>query len=63
MYQMRGVLQMNEKEMVAHIKALTKVIERQAEYAEQLNSFYSNLNSRVMNLLQRINRLEGYKDE
>ena len=54
---------MNEKEMVAHIKALTKVIERQAEYAEQLNSFYSNLNSRVMNLLQRINRLEGYKDE
>ena len=54
---------MNEKEMVSHIKALTKVIERQAEYAEQLHRNFTSLNRQVMNMFQRICRLEGYKDE
>jgi hypothetical protein len=54
---------MNEKDMVLHIKALTKVIERQAKYAEQLNQTFTSLNRRLANVIARISRLEGLKDE
>lgn len=47
--------------MVAHIKALTKVIERQAEYAEQMNRNFTSINRQIAALVSRINRLEGYE--
>lgn len=52
---------MNEKEMVAHIKALTKVIERQAEYAEQMNRNSTSISRQIAAIVSRIARLEGYK--
>jgi hypothetical protein len=52
---------MNEKEMTAHIKALTKVIERQAEYAEQMNRNYTSTSRQLAAIVSRLARLEGYK--
>lgn len=47
--------------MVAHIKALTKVIERQAEYAEQMNRNFTSISRQIAAIVSRIARLEGYK--
>jgi hypothetical protein len=52
---------MNEKEMVAHIKALTRVIERQAEYAEQVNRSALSISRQIANIMSRLTKLEGYK--
>lgn len=52
---------MNEKEMVAHIKSLTKVIERQAEYAEQMNRNFTSISRQISAIVGRVSRLEGYK--
>ena len=54
---------MNEKEMAAHIKALTKVIERQAEYAEQWNRNFITILRQTANIVSRLSRLEGLQDE
>lgn len=54
---------MNEKEMTQHIKALTKVIEKQAEYAEQLNRNFTSLNRQISYILTRLGKLEGHNDE
>ena len=52
---------MNGKEMAAHIKALTKVIERQAEYAEQMNRNHPITSRQITVILSRLARLEEYK--
>lgn len=52
---------MTEKDMVSHIKALTKVIERQAEYAEQMNRKFASFERSVSILAFRLAKLEGMK--
>ena len=52
---------MNDKEMTAHIKALTKVIERQAEYAEQLTRNFTAIYRQLSHLTARISRAENLK--
>ena len=50
---------MTEKQMADHIKALTKVIEKQAEYAEQFTKRFYNSERTISILGIRIARLEG----
>ena len=52
---------MNESDMVKHIKALTKVIEKQAEYAEQINRNFTSLHRILANIVSRLSRLEELK--
>lgn len=54
---------MNEKEMVAHIKALTKLIGRQTDYAEQLIRRFYNMERELSILQRRMARCEGLKDD
>lgn len=61
MHQMRRVLQMNEKEMVAHIKALTKVIEKQNSAIEQMNRRFASIDRQVSLLSFQVGRLQGLK--
>jgi predicted RNase H-like nuclease (RuvC/YqgF family) len=53
---------MNEKEMTLHIKALTKVIEKQTEYAEQLMRRCYNMEKELSILQRRLARCEGIID-
>ena len=59
----RRVLPMNEKDMALHIKALTKVIEKQTDYAEQLIRRFYNMEREISILHRRLARIEGIKDE
>ncbi|MFB1501489.1 hypothetical protein [Thiocapsa sp. N5-Cardenillas] len=54
---------MNEKDMVLHIKALTKVIEKQNDYTEQLIRRFYNMERELSILQRRMARCEGLKDE
>lgn len=54
---------MNEKEMVAHIKMLTKIIEKQNEYAERLTRSFYNMDRQISVLHFKIGKLEGMKSE
>ena len=54
---------MNDKEMVKHIKELTRVIERQAEYAQQMNATLASINRIIASILLRLGRLEGFKND
>lgn len=54
---------MNEKEMAKHIKALTKVIDRQAEYAEQMMRRFFNTDRSITILQRQLERLQGMKDD
>ena len=54
---------MNEKDMALHIKALTKVIEKQTDYAEQLIRRFYNMEREISILHRRLARIEGIKDE
>lgn len=53
---------MNEKEMVAHIKMLAKIIEKQNEYAERLSRNFYNMDRQISSLQFKIAKLEGMKD-
>ena len=50
---------MNEKEMVAHIKALTRVIEKQTEYSEQMTRKFYNIDRHLSVLSFRVGELQG----
>jgi hypothetical protein len=52
---------MTEKEMAAHIKALTKVIERQAQHTESLSRNSMYLQKQMSYIMARIAKLEGIK--
>lgn len=52
---------MNEKDMVKHIKELTKVIQNQNEYVESLTRNFTSINRIIANITARVSRLEGYK--
>ena len=54
---------MTEKEMAQQIKNLTKVIEKQAEYAELINRNFTSIIRDISRLNLRIMRLEGFKIE
>jgi hypothetical protein len=53
---------MNEKEMIALIKALTRVIEKQNEYASELTRRFYNTERTISVLLFQLARLKGMKD-
>ena len=53
---------MNEKEMISLIKQLTKVIEKQAEYASQLTTQMTSTLRFIGNLQARVSRLEGMQN-
>ena len=52
---------MNEKEMILHIKSLTKIIEKQFEYNEQLMRKFLSLDRELSILQVRLARQEGIK--
>ena len=52
---------MNEKDMVKHIKELTKVIQNQNEYVESLTRNFTSINRIIAHITARVSRLEGYK--
>lgn len=54
---------MNEKEMVAHIKMLTKIIEKQNEYSDRLQRNFYNTERAISILQRKVAILEGMKDE
>ncbi len=54
---------MNEKEMVLHIKALTKIIEKQADFNEKLQRNFYNIERQISVLHFKLGKLEGMKDD
>lgn len=54
---------MNEKEMIAHIKILTKIIEKQNEYSEQLQRKNYNTERQISVLHYKLAKIEGMKDK
>lgn len=50
---------MNDKEMTAHIKALTKIIELQSKYLEQLMRKFTTIERTISFLSIRVERLKG----
>lgn len=50
---------MNDKEMTAHIKALTKVIEMQSKYAEELMRRFYNMERTISILNIKVMKLKG----
>jgi hypothetical protein len=54
---------MTEKEMVAHIKYLTKIIEKQAQYAEVLQRNFYNINRQISVLSFNVGKIQGMKDD
>ena len=54
---------MNDREMATHIKALTKVIDKQAEYAEQLTRRFYNMEREISILQRRLANIEGFKNK
>lgn len=52
---------MNDKEMIKHINALTKIINQQNLYAESLTRQFTFIERRLDNFAARIIYLEGIK--
>jgi hypothetical protein len=52
---------MNDKEMVKHIKELTKVIQNQNEYIDTLANNFRSMDRRIDHVVTRLFRLEGLK--
>lgn len=50
---------MTDKEMTAHIKALTKIMELQSKYAEQLMRQFYNMERTISVLNIQMERLKG----
>jgi hypothetical protein len=53
---------MNEKEIIMHIKALTRIIDKQVEYNERLQRNLYNMERQISVLHFKIGRLEGMRD-
>jgi len=49
--------------MIAHIKALTRIIEKQNSYSEQLTRNFNTLNRQISVLQFRIANLQGLKND
>ena len=54
---------MTEKEMFSHIKALTRIIDKQTEYNERLQRNMYNMERQLSVLHFKIGKLEGMKDK
>lgn len=54
---------MNEKEMIMHIKALTRIIDKQVDYTERLQRNLYNMERQISVLHFKIGKLEGMRDE
>jgi hypothetical protein len=52
---------MTEKEMVSHIKALSRIIEKQNSHVEQISRNFYSVNRELSILQVRLARLEGIK--
>jgi len=50
---------MNEKEMSAHIKALTKIIENQVKYAQESMQRFYNMERTISVLNMQMERIKG----
>lgn len=54
---------MNDKDMIGHIKALTRIIDKQTEYNERLQRNLYNMERQISILHYKIGKLEGMKSE
>lgn len=54
---------MNEKEMVDHIKALTKVIVKQNDRDEQLIRRFYNMDWQITIIQNQLQKLQGIKED
>jgi len=54
---------MNEKEMIKHINALTKIIEKHFSLNEQLIGKFNNMDRQIAIMSYQVRKLEGIKDE
>jgi hypothetical protein len=50
-----------EKEMVSHIKSLTRIIEKQEAHTDNLIRNFSTVHRQISYLVARISKLEGIK--